>query len=137
MKLTLGRVMEATPVIANIINEKRAMPQRGKFRLARLYAKLLPEFTTGDAQRRDMIKAYGYRVLLPPDHEGGEPVPADHFSVPPDKAEEFRAAWADLQTAEIDVDIAPVSIAEFDLGPAADGAIHAGELLALGDLVTE
>lgn len=137
MKLTLKRIMDATPVVANIINEKRAMPQRGKFRLARLHAKLYPEFVTGETQRLDMVKAYGYRVMLPPEHEGGEPVPADHFSVPPDKGEEFRAAWADLCTAEIDVDIEPVSVAEFDLGPSADGAIHAGELIALGELVTE
>lgn len=36
MKLTVQRVMDVLPLITAIINEKRPMPQKGKYRLAQL-----------------------------------------------------------------------------------------------------
>lgn len=125
MKLKVQHVFEATLVVARIINENRPMPQRGKFRLARLHAKLLPEFTTIAARRDEMITAY--------DHLGETLQP----TVPDDKLSEFAAAWTEIGDEEIEVDVEPVPLGCLDLGDAADGAIQANELVTLGDLVTE
>lgn len=125
MQLKVQHVFDATLVVARIINENRPMPQKGKYRLARLHAKLLPEFTTIAARRDEMITAF--------DHVNESAVP----TVPPDKMAEFNAAWAELGNEVIEVDVEPIPLACLDLGDAVVGTIQAAELIALGELVTE
>jgi hypothetical protein len=126
MKIKVHRLMDATVALANIINAKRPMPQVGKFRLARLHAKLTTEFDIANQQRNEMIIAYGVR------RDDG-----DGYGVPKDKIEEFTAAWQKIADQEVSIEVDPIPLAAFDLGAGVDGAIEAAELLALGELVTE
>lgn len=135
MKLKVSQVIDATYALARIMNEKRQMPQRGKYWLARVHAKLLPEFNTAIAQRDAMITEYGCRQKLL-DAEGNE-TEGQGYMVPPDKMEEFTAAWQKIADEEIEVDVQPVSLSMFDLGDQTNGAVEAGELAALGDMVVE
>lgn len=124
MKLTAQQVFDATLVVAQIIRENRPMPQKGLYRLARLHAKLAPEFKPISERRDAMIEAYEHR------EEG-----ADTFSVPLDKMPEFNAAWAEIAGDEIEVDVQPVPLDYLDGGGV--GVITAAELVTLGDLVRE
>ena len=141
MKLTLDRVFAAELILAAIINERRPMPLRGKFLLARMHTKLKPEFDTIAKQRDSMIEAYGHKEKMPVlDFAGertGAEVDADNFSVPADKAQEWQAAWAEFSKTEIEVDVQPISIKELELAGDGDGQINAGELQVLGELIAE
>jgi hypothetical protein len=134
-------VYDATLTVAAIIRERRPMPQKGKYRIARLHAKLLPEFTALDARREDIIKAYDHHEMVSgpktkDDPLGQNEVLAEEFSVPADKLTEFSKAWAEITDEEIDVDVEPVPLDQLSF-EGVDGSIHANELIALGDLVKE
>lgn len=136
MKLKVQHVMDATLVITNIINEARPMPLKGKYRLARMHAKLVPEFQTINAQRDDMIKAYGTHQTKTVTADGVEStVETDDFVVPLDKMPEFTEAWAKIGGEEIEIDVEPIPLDQLDLGSGVDGEIQASELITLGDLV--
>lgn len=143
MKLKAQHVMDATLTVAQIIRDNRPMPQKGKYRLARLHAKLLPEFNTLSARRDEMITAYDHHEMVPPPPTMKDPlgqgpcVPTEQFSVPLDKMPEFTAAWSEIGNQEIEVDVEPVPLDCLDLGDNTDGAISGLELATLGDLVTE
>lgn len=130
MKLTVQQVFDALPVITNIINERRPIPQKGAYRLARLHAKLLREYATISEQRDGMIKAYDTPEMV---HDA----PTGNFTVPANKLAEFNAAWADVAKEEIEVDVQPVPLAQLDLGDDKAASINAHELVILGDLVSE
>lgn len=134
MKLTAGRVFDVLPAITQIINEDRPMPQKGKYRLARLYSKLLPEFEVIAKQRDALIRAYDSPQMM---SDNGVLVPTGEFTVPFDKLAEFNLSWAEIAKEEIDVDIQPIPFAHLDLGDDRNGALSAAELIALGDLVAE
>ncbi len=130
MKLTAQQVFDATLTLAAIIRENRPCPQKGAYRLARLHAKLMPEFTLISTRRDEMITAYGY--VAPEGHAS-----AGMQAVPPDKAEEFNAAWAEFSKDEIDVDVQPIPLAYLDNGDDRPGSVSASELIVLGELVAE
>lgn len=138
MKLTLQRIMDAMPVIATIINERRPLPQKGKYRLARLHTKLTGEFEMASQHINEMIKAYDCpltnTVTLADGTEETAPVPGG-FRVPDDKMPEFNAARAAFLADEIEIEVEPVPLAYLDLGDAANGSIEAYELVQLGELV--
>jgi hypothetical protein len=136
MKLKVGHVFEAMFVLTKIVNENRPLPQKGTYRLARMHAKLTPEFQTISARRDALITAYDYKAPLN-DSDNGMSFLSDQFSVPPDKMPEFLAAWKDLAAEEIEVDVEPVPLAQLDLGDAVAGCIQASELITLGELVRE
>lgn len=143
MKLTLQQVLDVTVVVSTIIREQRPLPTKGKYRLARMHAKLLPEFNVATAQRDALIKAYDFHEMVPPAPSAEDPlgqgmfVPSEQFSVPPDKIEEFNAAWAPLAAETIEIDVEPIPLHQLDLGYAQDGGIHANEFIALGNLVID
>lgn len=141
MKLKAKHVYEATLTVAQIIRDQRPMPQKGKYRLARLHAKLLPEFTALDARREEMIKAYDHHPMVPVGPSEGDPQGerlgvSPEFSVPLDKLDDFHKAWGEITSEEIEVDVEPVPLDQLCLD-GVDGSIHANELIALGDLVKE
>ena len=145
MKLKIGHVFQATEVITTVINQNRPLPQKGAYRVARLYAKLKPEYDLIVGRRNAMIEAYGHKELVPgpvgePLTPGAEGQPtmgeAPNFSVPTDKMPEFLAAWAEVANEEIEVAVEPIPLAQLDSGGAA-GTITAAELIVLDDLVAE
>lgn len=138
MKLKAQQVYDATLTVSQIIRDNRPMPQKGKYRLARLHAKLLPEFTPISERRDAMITAYDYRAKAKVvGNELLDEAPIGPFSVPPDKAAEFAEAWKEIGEQEIEVDVESVPLAYLELGDGVDGSISANELVTLGDLVRE
>ena len=141
MKLKVQHVMDAAIVLTTIINDQLPMPQKGKYRIARMHAKLLPEFKIIDARRADMIKAYGVpQMRADKNEETGEvtltSIP-DQWQVPPEKMPEFTAAWKIVGDEEIDVDIEPIPLSSLSLSDSEDGAVAAHQLITLGELVSD
>lgn len=136
MKLKVQQLMDATLVVSQIIREKRPLPQKGSYWVARLHTKLLPEFNTASARRDEMITAYDHKETVK-GAEGEPDVVADQFSVPLDKMPEFNAAWKEIADEEIEVDVQPIPLGYLDLGESVQGSIAASELVTLGDLVRE
>lgn len=137
MKVKVQRLMDAMLIISQIIREQRAMPQKGKYRFARLHAKLLPEFTTINDQRDAMIKAYDCLATQTlPDGTEAQVFPTS-YCVPPDKIAEFTEAWGKIADDEIELDVEPIPLAYLDLGGSHDGSIEATELITLGEFIAE
>ena len=139
MKLKIGHVFAAAETVTRIINENRSLPQKGSYRLARLYSKLKPEYDLIVARRNAMIEAYGHKEMwpaIPTPNEimvvGAEPlmVEAPNFSVPMDKMPEFSKAWAEVTAEEIEVAVEPIPLDQLD-------NISAAELIVLDDLVRD
>src|SRR5258706_12575771 len=101
MILTAQAVMDSTIIITRIINQSRPMPQRGKYLLARLHQKLLPEFTLLTARRDEMIRAYETRLVV----DGLE---TSEFTVPADKMAEFAAAWKEIGSQKTELEVQPI-----------------------------
>lgn len=134
MKLKVQQVMDAVLTLSKIIRDARPMPQKGKYRLARMHAKLLPEFTTINDKRDELIKAYDHHPMEMVD---GVECASQNFAVPADKMAEFGANWKEIADEEIEIDVEPMPLAQLDLGDAADGSIEASELIVLGELVKD
>lgn len=141
MKLKIGHVFAAAETVTRIINEARPLPQKGSYRLARLYAKLKPEYDLIVSRRNAMIEAYGHKERVHQVGANGEPVVFDgngtalmveapNFSVPMDKMPEFSKAWAEVAAEEIEVAVEPIPLDQLD-------NISAAELIVLDDLVRE
>jgi hypothetical protein len=126
MRLTAQRVFDVTQLLATIINEKRPMPLKGAYRLARLHAKLKPEFDVIAGRRDAIITAYGCL-------REGDGVP----QVPADQMADFQAKWGELAAEALEVDVQPILLAQLDLGDQVPGALTALELSSLGDLVVD
>lgn len=126
MKLKAQTVYNATLIVAGIIREKRPLPTKGSYRLARLHAKLSPEFDVLNRKRDAMIRTIGVQ-----DEDG------INYTVPDEKMPEFTADWAEIAEEEIEVDVEPIPLSQLDLGPNVASSITAGELLELGDLVAD
>lgn len=124
MLLTVQQIWDAVPVVSTIIREKRALPQRGKYLLARMHAKLMVEYTPISEQRDKLIEKYQF-------HNG------EAWAVPEDKMPEFTVAWDEMAGVEVDVDVQAIPFTALDLGPNTNGGVEAVELMALGDLVAE
>lgn len=139
MKLTVEQVRTATLTIAQIIREQRSMPQKGKFRLARMHTKLLPEFKTIDEQWDALIKVHGVpQTRHVTNAETGAVSTEDtgEWVVPPENVKEFNEAWKPVAQEVLEIDVEPVALCDLDCGTG-NGAIEAHELIALGDLVIE
>jgi hypothetical protein len=125
MKLTAQQVFDATLTVSQIIRENRPMPQKGSYRLARLHARLLPEFNTIAGKRDEIIQTFDWK------NEAGV------AAVPPERADEFMAKWKEIGEEMIEVEIDPLPLGHFDLGPEVPGPLKPAEIITLGDLVTE
>lgn len=127
MKLTADRVLAALPLIDTIISEKRPLTVKGAYRVARLHAKLLPEFRLLEERRAELIKGYGHETVP----EGStDPVP----TVPADKVGEFMSQWIEVLREELEIDVQPLPLST--LGPAtAESPVSAAEMLTLGELL--
>jgi hypothetical protein len=132
MKLKVQQVMDAYMALASIAGRQAAMPQKGKYRVARLESKLRDEFRVASERRDDMIKAYDHKAKV---QRGDQEV--EDFTVPDDKLAEFHEKWKEIADQEIEVDVQPIPLGQLDLGNDHDGAVSVQELIALGPLVAD
>lgn len=137
MKLKVEHVFAAAEMVTTLINQNRVMPQKGSYRLARLYAKLKPEYDLIVARRNAMIGAYNFqvpiidgKVIEDTEENRAQPNVAMGPAVPNDKMPEFLKAWADVAAEEIEVEVQPLPLDQLD-------NVTAGELVILGNLVEE
>lgn len=143
MKIKLGLVLQASETVTTIINQNRALSQKGAYRIARMYAKLKPEYDLIAARRNAMIEAYGHHAMVPPPKTKEDPlgqgafVPAEGFSVPLDKMPEFVKAWADVAAEEIEIEIEPLPLDQLCPAGSEIAVVSAAELIALDSLVRE
>lgn len=139
MLLKVQHVVDSALVLTAIINEKRPMPQRGKYLIARMHSKLSAEFKIINDRRDDMIKAYDTpQTTTKKDEVSGAEVTTEvegEWIVPADKMPEFTEAWKVIGNEEIEVDVQPIPLQSLSLPNGSDGAIEAHELVTLGDLV--
>ena len=124
MRLKVQQVFDATQTLAAIINEKRPLPQKGIYRVARMHRKLFTEFETINNERTAKITAY--------DHKND----AGDLAVPDDKMPEFVAWWNEMAGEEIEVDVEPIPIDQLCI-PGTEGSITFAEFTILGDLVRD
>mgnify|MGYP001608875539 CR=1 FL=1 len=122
MKLTVQRIFDVTQVLALIINEKRPLPGKGVYRVARMHAKLFSEFTTINDQRTAKVMSYGHK------NEDGLD------AVPDDKMEEFVAWWADIASVEVEAPIEPIPIDQLAID-GQESSISFAEFVVLDNLV--
>jgi hypothetical protein len=127
MKLKASQVRTATPVLAAIINENRPLPQKGKYRVGRMHAKLFPEWEQLEERRKAIAEQHQEEV--PPAAEG-EPATTRVSAA-------GEAEWQEILAQEIEVSVEPIPLSSLDMGEAVNGSVTAGELQTLGDLVTE
>lgn len=136
MKLKVEDVFNGCLVLSQIIRERRPMPQKGAYRVARVHAKLKPEFDTIAVQRDALINAYDYKAK-PKDPATGRVIEdaPEQPTVPDDKMPEFLENWKKIAEEEIEVDVEPIPLAQLDLGDSVAASINASELITLGELV--
>jgi hypothetical protein len=141
MKLKVLHIFEAAPIIAQIVREKRPLPQKGAYRIARMHIKLAAEYALAAERHDALIISYDHFAMVPPpktkdDPLGqGEPVKSTQNSVPDDKIAEFQAKWKEISDLEVDVDVEPIPLSQLDRGGECVALISAMELITLGDLV--
>lgn len=143
MKLKVQQIFDATQVLAALINEKRALPTKGVYRISRMHAKLFPEFTLINEQRSAKIASYDHTALVlggaivpETDENLQNPLAQKQPAVPADKMPEFVAWWNEMAAVEIDVNIDPIPVGQL----CADGqsaAITYAEFGALGELIRD
>lgn len=127
MKLTAGEIFEAYSVLAKIINENRALPMTGGYRLARLHMALMPEATIISEKRSEIIKELGDEVK----GDGGVVL---RWEVPEgEKKEEYLKRWEELASVEVEVNCQPIPLS--CLGE--NDPLSAQDFVWLGPLVVE
>lgn len=141
MKLTAGKVFAVFPVLTAIINEKRVLPMKGAYRVARMAAKLQAEYQIVAEKRDAIILAYDHKAFPAgiTDEVAArvKPAPEKVPTVPPDKVEDFAAKVGELFETEIEVEVQPIPLSQLDLGDGQPSQITAAELVALGELVVD
>ncbi len=147
IKMTVQQMMDATLTISQIIRDlngvprpdgslvRRQVPGKGRYRLLRLHTKLLPEFNTAQEQRDALITAYDTKEKI--EQEDGSEVESDRFVVPPDKLDEFNAAWKKIADEEIEIDAEAIPTDQLFMGNDVDGCMTPAELDALSVCVRD
>jgi hypothetical protein len=125
MKMTAQRIMDVYLLLRRISNERRPLPQKGAYRVARMLSKMQADATPILEQYDALITSYGY---IPEGKQVNE--------VPADKLAEFLAKWKEtLGGEEHELDLEPMPIDHLDNG-SRSGSLSVDELLLLDDLVT-
>jgi hypothetical protein len=157
VKIKASTIFAALPIITQIIDERRPMPQAGKYRLARMHAKLLPEWKVLNEQRSDLIKAYDTHVKIPKPiavgevitpAEGetaqeatqrrmGEMVDGPEYMVPDEHMPKFNADWDKIAAEEIDVNVNAIPIGMLSPANAQNGSVEAYEITYLAELLVD
>lgn len=129
MKLTMGQMRSAYIAVMEIAKNGRDMPDKGKYRVARLAALLKGEFEASEKARGDLIKSYGRAT-----EDGGA-------LVPPEKMEDYGERWIALEGDEVDVNVRAIPFSQLfaasgEKEPPAN-PVSVGELIGLGPLVED
>ena len=128
MKIKVSEMLSAFEAVVAIINRPRDIPQKGKYRLGRVYDALAKEHERAAKERSALITEHGEDVL---DDEGK---PTGDKGIKPTSPgfEAFSKAWSEVdQEIEVAVQAIPLSA----LGESGSVEIH--ELLALGKIIVD
>lgn len=157
MKVKAQTIFDALPVITAIIDQRRPMPQAGKYRLARMHAKLLPEWKVLNDQRNELVKTHGAPKKIHKPIEVGETIPllegetaeeatkrrmgemidSDDFEVPAEKMPAFMADLEKVMVEEIDITVNAIPIGMLSPANADNGSVEAGEIALMGELIVD
>lgn len=129
-KLKVQAVMDAYTALANLSARDPAtgkpaykFPAKGAYRIARLLAKLKPEFQTVEEKRIAFVRELG----KPADDGSGNVTISGAEAIA-----EFNARMSAILSEEIEIDVQPIPLELFG-----NVEISAGDLADLGELVCE
>lgn len=148
MKLKVEHIFEAMVTLSQIIRDERHLPLKGNYHLARLHAKLLPDFQVISTKRDEIIKSFDVHQKIPdptfvwdrtqdPMQQNIPMIDGPGYIITPELQEAFIAQWKPLGEEEIEIDLQPIPLASLDLGQTTIGGITARELSILGELVRD
>lgn len=128
MRLTGGRVFEASEVLRGALRDRRDervhLPTVAAFRVALLIRQLEPEYLALQASRAQLLQQLGTEDAARP----------GFWNVLPENLEEFNRQWTALLAQELEVTCQPIPLASLGDG-LSYFSVH--ELLLLGDLVQD
>ena len=134
MKLKVSTLFGAFLALTAIINEKRQMSQKGKYRIARMHEKLAPDFKVISDQRDALVAEFGEdeTVTVKVEGEPDQVNPTGRKLVKQDSPnwQAYLDAWSKVAEEEIDVDVQPIPFELID-------NIEAHELITLGTLIAD
>lgn len=135
MKTTVGRICDAMDALTLIGNRTTAaIPNKGRYQLARLKAKLQSEYDTIRQQRDSMIEQMGVPQMM--NAGEGQQVPTGQFMIPPEKNKAWSDAWAEFAKSEVEIEVTPLKYENFHSGEDSNtGGLEVGELMLLGEFV--
>ena len=136
MKTTVGRICDAMNALTMIGNRSTmAIPNKGRYAIARLRTKLQSEFETIQKTRDAMIEKIGVAQMANPG-EGQPPVPTGNFIIPPEKSREWDLAWKEFASTEIEIEVNPIKTEQLQADEnSSTGGLEAGELMLLGEFI--
>lgn len=128
MKMKAAQLLDAYITLTAIINEKRRLPQKGAYRIARMHSKLSSEAMLVDGQRNELIRKHGSEIFGGPDG-----LQLTGYKVKESAEEEYRKEWMTIAEEDIELDVEPIPLEQ--LGT--EGTILPNEFHHLGPLVAE
>ena len=126
----MGQMRSAYIAVMAVANKEREMPDKGRYRMARLAALLKSEFEASEKARYDLIKSYGKAT-----DDGGA-------MVPPEKMQDYGERWLELEAVEVEVAVRAIPLSQIFM-PAgekdapASNPVSVAELIGLGPLVED
>jgi hypothetical protein len=119
MKLMVQQALDATVTLTKIINENRPLSVKGAYLVARMHAMLKPEADRADAQRTEIIAAYGTKAKDVPGLTeafvaGTSTINPDQWVVPQDKVDDFNAKWSQVATLDVEVPVSPIPLSALE-----------------------
>ncbi len=128
MKVTAGKLFEATEVLRRALRDRRDdrvhLPTLAAFRIALLIRQLEPEYLVLQESRIELLKRLGKEVEKQP----------GFWAVLPENNEEFQKQWSLITEEELEVHCKPILLATLGDGMS---YFSVQELLLLGDFVKE
>ena len=109
MKVTNGEIHDSYRAIKEVMesSEERAIPQTGKYRLAKLHRKLEPLFIGIERQRSALVEQFGEPTFL--DEEKTMPTGWSINQQGPNMPV-YLEKWAELRSIEVEIDTTPISL---------------------------
>jgi len=138
MKITIGELLDGYATLTAIINDKRPLPQKGKYRIGRMHTALATEVKQANEQHDELVKKYGAESFEQgPDGQPTEPLVSTGWRVTQQNLAAFGDEWGAIRGESIEVVVEPIPLDQLCFANDETGLIEAHEFMALGALVSE